>query len=82
VIVQRRLQPGGNSSIVADKTVVGWVAEWLKAPVLKSGNNCPPSTVWTSPIIVFPWFSGLQQGAEQKALTISGGNLGGNQCDV
>jgi len=38
--------------------------------------------VWTSPIIVFPWFSGLQQGAEQKALTISGGNLGGNQCDV
>jgi hypothetical protein len=42
-----RLQLGGNSQLVVFGAeanylicLVGWVTEWLKAPVLKDGDNC------------------------------------------
>jgi hypothetical protein len=35
----------------------GWVAEWLKAPVLKSGHSRLPSTSLTYADLTYPLFS-------------------------
>jgi hypothetical protein len=76
VIVQRRLQPGGNSSIVADKTVVGWVAEWLKAPVLKTGRRASVSGVRIPPhppnSLDFHYVSPLVYPSESEARSVVG----------
>jgi hypothetical protein len=36
--------------------------------ILGYPDDCPPSTVWTSPILVFPWFFRIAAGCVAESL--------------